>query len=53
MTSICLATAELNKGHCQTNANRSQFADDGEVSGRAQQPPLGKSGSAVELKITS
>ena len=37
---------------CQSNANRSQLADD-EVSGHAQPTPLGKSGGAVSLKVVS
>ena len=39
--------------HHQTNANRSQLADDDEVSGHAQPTPLGKSGGAVSLKVVS
>ncbi len=38
---------------CQTNANRSQLADDDEVSGHAQPTPLGKSGGAVSFKVVS
>jgi len=33
--------------------NRSQLVDDGEVSGRVQPTPLGKSGGAVSLKVVS
>ena len=44
---------ELLGGCCQTNANRSQLADDDEVSGHAQPTPLGKSGGAVSLKVVS
>ncbi len=47
------AKDEALDGCCQTNANRSQLADDDEVSGHAQPTPLGKSGGAVSLEVVS
>ncbi len=44
---------DTREGCCQTNANRSQLADDDEVSGHAQPTPLGKSGGAVSLKVVA
>ena len=36
---------------CQTNANRSQLADDDELSGHAELTPFGDSGGAVQFEI--
>ena len=36
---------------CQTNANRSQLAGDGKVSGHTKLTPFGESGGAVQFGI--